>query len=143
MGIKKVDGFVFADTPPAVRSSQTPVTPCRYSRECYICYISCPSHAHVQGHEATVVPSTSPTTPSSPSVAVVLNLFLSILASFLAFHLAALSSSLMTGGLSSILGPQGATISVTTCWMCRLMRLSRTILTTSPAQREELGSETR
>ena len=119
-------------------------------------------------HEATIVLSTIPSTLSSSVspfnfLAPVLRSFLcvslttifplpegffpvlrSTLASYFSFHVACLSTALNTGGLSSIAGPQGATISVTTCLICRLnWRPSSSIPTTSPKRIEEFGSETR
>lgn len=53
-----------------------------------------------------------------------------------------LSSSPSTGGLSSTAGPHGASISTTTCRICRLTGKHCAILMVSPWRRDELGSET-
>ena len=83
------------------------------------------------------------TLPLSPSAGL-FPVLRSILASYFSFHLACLSKALSTGCLSYMAGPHGATISGTTCLICRLIcRPSFSMRTTSPKRIESFGSETR
>lgn len=65
------------------------------------------------------------------------------LASRFALYRASRSSKLGIGGLFAAGGPQGAMISVTTWRICLLAGGRAAIRTTSPARRDEFGSETR
>ena len=82
--------------------------------------------------------SASPVIPFS-----LLSFRLSSFGALFSVLICALSSSLKILGRSSMGGPHGATISVTTCLIRPPFCQPVAIRTTSPCRRDELGSETR